>query len=101
MRDILQKLLQGVDPDAPGAFWKILHNMLVLVPWWPLVWFTMACAAIGLVLGWWRARIALSLVLGLVVGPIAWTALWALPPARYGPARRRLDRREAMRGKLA
>ena len=90
---LLQKLLQGVDPGAPGAFWKLLHNMLALVPWWPLVWFTVACAVIGAVLGWWRGRIGLAIALGLVVGPIAWAALWALPPGRYGPARRRLDAR--------
>jgi len=87
---------QGVDPGAPGAFWKLLHNMLALVPWWPLIWFTVACAVIGAVLGWWRGRIVLAVALGLVVGPVAWAALWALPPGRYGPARRKLDRRQAM-----
>lgn len=91
MNALLQKLLQGVDPNAPGAFWQILHNALALVPWWPLIWFTVASAVIGLVLGWWRGRIGLALLLGLVVGPIAWAALWALPPGSYGPARRRLD----------
>lgn len=101
MNDLLHKILQGVDPAAPGAFWRILHNMLMLVPWWPLIWFTVACAVIGVVLGWWRGRIALSLVLGLVVGPVAWLALWALPPGRYGPARRRLDRRAAVQRKPA
>ena len=25
----------------------------MLVPWWPLFWFTVACAAVGIVLGWW------------------------------------------------
>jgi hypothetical protein len=101
MNELLQKLLQGVDPGSPGAFWKLLHNMLALVPWWPLIWFTVACAAIGAVIGWWRGRIVLAVALGLVVGPIAWAALWALPPGRYGPARRRLDRRQAMPGKPA
>jgi hypothetical protein len=93
MDALLQKALQGVDPAAPGAFWKILRNLLALVPWWPLVWFTLACAIVSVILGWWRGRIALALVLGLVVGPIAWAALWALPPGRYGPAHRRLERR--------
>jgi len=36
-----------------------------------------------------------------VVGPIGWAALWALPPGHYGPARGRLDRRQAMQGKTA
>lgn len=95
MNELLHKLLQGVDPNAPGAFWQILHNALALVPWWPLIWFTVASLVVGAVLGWWRGRIGMALLLGLVVGPIAWVALWALPPGRYGPARRRLDRRGA------
>ncbi|HJU25788.1 MAG TPA: hypothetical protein VJ722_03840 [Rhodanobacteraceae bacterium] len=93
MDTLLQKLLQGVDPNAPGAFWKLLHNMLALVPWWPLVWFTVACAIVGAAIGWWRGRMGLGIALGVVVGPIAWIALWALPPGRYGPARRRMDAR--------
>ena len=96
MNALLHKLLQGVDPNAPGAFGRLLHNMLALVPWWPLIWFTVACAIIGALLGWWRGRIVLGVVLGLVVGPVAWAALWALPPGRYGPARQRLDRRQAL-----
>jgi hypothetical protein len=95
MHALLQKLLQGVDPATPGAFWRLLHNLLALVPWWPLVWFTIACAAVGALIGWWRGRVALGIVLGLVVGPVAWVALWAWPPGRYGPARRRLDARQA------
>jgi hypothetical protein len=95
LTDLLQKLLQGVDPNAPGAFGKLLHNMLALVPWWPLIWFTIACAVVGAAIGWWRGRIALGIALGLVVGPIAWVALWALPPGRHGPARRRLEARSA------
>ena len=87
MNELLHKILQGVDPAAPGAFWKLLRNMLALVPWWPLIWFTIACTVIGAAIGWWRGRI------GLMVGPIGWAALWALPPGRYGPARQRaLDR---------
>lgn len=98
MRGLLQKLLQGVDPGAPGATWRFLHNMLALVPWWPLIWFTVACVVIGAALGWWRGRIGLGVVLGLLVGPIGWIALWALPPGRHGPARRRLQERDAASG---
>jgi hypothetical protein len=101
MQDLLKKLLQGVDLNAPGAFWHLLHNMLALVPWRPLIWFTFACAVIGAVLGWWRGRIALGIVLGVVVGPLSWIALWVLPPGRYGPARRRLERRPATNRKAA
>jgi hypothetical protein len=98
---LLHKLLQGVDPNAPGAFRELLHNMLALVPWWPLIWFTIACAVIGAALGWWRGRIVLGIALGLVIGPFAWVALWALPPGRHGPARQRLEGRHAADRKLA
>jgi hypothetical protein len=101
MNDLLQKLLQGVDPGTPGAFWRLFHIMLVLIPWWPLIWVTLACAVIGAGIGWWRGRIVLAVALGLVVGPIAWVALWAFPPGNYGPARRRLDRRQALGDELA
>lgn len=100
MDALLQRLLQGVDPGAPGAFWQIFHNAVALVPWWPLIWFTAACAVVGAVLGWWRGRIVLAVLLGLVVGPVAWVALWAMPPGHYGPARRRLEARAtAARGR--
>jgi hypothetical protein len=93
MNALLHKLLQGVDPNAPGAFRVLLHNILALVPWWPLIWFTVGCAVIGAAIGWWRGRIGLGIALGVVVGPVAWIALWALRRGRYGPARRRLDAR--------
>ncbi|MGH8117889.1 MAG: hypothetical protein ACREPF_03470 [Rhodanobacteraceae bacterium] len=95
MNDLVQKALHGVDPGTPGAFWQILHNLLALVPWWPLIWFTVACAVIGAALGWWRGRAGLGIVLGLLVGPVGWLALWAMPPGRHGPARRRVDRKRA------
>lgn len=95
MNELVQKALQGVDPNAPGAFWQIMHNLLALVPWWPLIWFTLACAVAGAAIGWWRGRIGLGIALGVLVGPIGWLALWAVPPSRGGPARRRLDRRRA------
>lgn len=95
MQDILQKLIQGVDPGAPGAFWQLLHNMLAIMPWWQLLWFTLACAVVGAVLGWWRGRIVLGIAIGLLIGPLGWIALWVLPPGRYGPARKRMDARAA------
>lgn len=101
MDALLQHALQGVNPSAPGAFWQILRNLLALVPWWPLIWFTVACAVIGALIGWWRGRIVLGVILGLVVGPIAWIVLWALPPGRYGPARRHLERRRAGLARIA
>lgn len=90
--------MQGVDPGTPGAFWQLLHNMLAIMPWWQLLWFTVACVVIGAILGWWRGRIVLGVAIALLVGPIGWIALWALPPGRYGPARKRMDARDVIAG---
>ena len=33
MDELLAKAMQGVDPDAPGAFWQVFFNLMALVPW--------------------------------------------------------------------
>lgn len=86
MNDLLQKAMQGVDPDSPDAFMRIFENIMALVPWWPLVWMTIACVAVGAALGWWRRRVWLGIGLALVLGPIGWFALWVFPPGTRGAA---------------
>lgn len=79
MENLLQKITQGVDPDAPDATLRIFENIMTLMPWWPLLWFTVACVAVGAVLGWWRGRVWLGIALALVLGPIGWFTLWVFP----------------------
>lgn len=79
MEDLLAKATSDVDPDAPGAFLQIFANIMALVPWWPLFWFTVLCVVVGAVLGWWRGRIWLGIGLALVLGPIGWFTLWVFP----------------------
>ena len=79
VQDLLAKATRGVDPDSPDAFARIFANIMALVPWWPLFWFTVLCVAVGAALGWWRRRIWLGIALALVLGPIGWFTLWAFP----------------------
>ena len=79
MDDLLAKATSGVDPDSPDAFRRIFENIMLLVPWWPLFWFTVLCVVVGAALGWWRRRIWLGIGLALALGPIGWFTLWAFP----------------------
>jgi len=79
MDDLLAKATSGVDPDSPDAAIRIFENIMALVPWWPLFWFTVLCVLVGAALGWWRRRIWLGIALALVLGPIGWFTLWAFP----------------------
>lgn len=80
MNELLQKITQGVDPDAPDAAWRIFENIMALLPWWPLVWMTVLCVVVGAALGWWRRRVWLGVGLALLLGPIGWLTLWMFPP---------------------
>jgi hypothetical protein len=70
--ELLARAMQGVDPDAPGAFWQIALNLLALVPWTTLFWWNLGFVAIGAGLGWWRGRTAEGIAWALVLGPIGW-----------------------------
>jgi hypothetical protein len=87
MGDLLARALNGVDPDSPDAFWQIFRNLMALMPWWPMFWFTVACVAIGVAIAWYRGgSIPRAVVWALVLGPIGWLISWhAVPPPRACP----------------
>ncbi|OZB58204.1 MAG: hypothetical protein B7X39_17400 [Lysobacterales bacterium 14-68-21] len=86
MDELLAKATQGVDLTAPGAFWHVFANLMALVPWAALTWWTLFFVAVGAALGWWRGRTGAGVVWALLLGPIGWWVVWRLPPPSRGRA---------------
>ncbi len=77
METLLQKALQGVDPAAPDAFWQIFTNLMGLVPWWPLIIFTVICVIVAIVIAWYRgSSYVMAVVWALIIGPAGWLITW-------------------------
>lgn len=81
MDELLAKATDGVDPDAPGAFWHIFFNLLNLLPWAAMFWWSVLFIVVGAVLGWWRGRWVEGVVWAAVLGPIGWVVIMARPRA--------------------
>lgn len=79
MDELLAKATQGVDPDAPGAFWHIFFNLLNMLPWAAMFWWSLLFVAVGALLGWWRGRLFEGIVWAWVLGPIGWIVILARP----------------------
>ena len=79
MDELIARATQGVDPDAPGAFWQIFVNLLNMLPWAAMFWWNLLFVAVGALLGWWRGRTAEGIVWALVLGPIGWIVILARP----------------------
>lgn len=75
MDELLARATQGVDPDAPGAFWHIFFNLLNMVPWAAMFWWSLLFVAVGALIGWWRGRLLEGIVLAWVLGPIGWIVI--------------------------
>lgn len=85
MDELLAKATQGVDPDAPGAFWHIFVNLLTMLPWVTMFWWNLLFIAIGALLGWWRGRAGEGIVWAAVLGPIGWFVIIAKPRRAQPP----------------
>jgi hypothetical protein len=86
MDELLSKAMQGVDLDAPGAFWHVFVNLLALVPWGQLMLWNVVFVLVGAALGWWRGRTRAGVLWALVLGPIGWIiVLWPERPRQPGP----------------
>ncbi|MEI7037072.1 hypothetical protein [Fulvimonas yonginensis] len=79
MDELLARAVQGVDPDAPGAFWRIFLNLMGLVPWAALAGWSLLFVAVGALLGWWRGRTAEGIVWAAVLGPLGWLLILRRP----------------------
>jgi len=82
MDDLLAKAMQGVDPDAPGAFWQVFLNLLNMVPWAAMFWWSLLFVAMGAALGWWRGRTLEGALWAWVLGPIGWIVILLKPRRR-------------------
>ncbi|HEV2622091.1 MAG TPA: hypothetical protein VGU65_08390 [Frateuria sp.] len=79
MDELLARAMQGVDPQAPGAFWRVFLNLMALVPWGALIWWNLLFIAVGAVLGRWRGRTAEGIAWSFVLGPIGWLVILRRP----------------------
>jgi hypothetical protein len=77
--ELLARAMQGVDPEAPGAFWRVFLNLMALVPWGALFWWNLLFIAVGAVLGRWRGRTAEGIAWSFVLGPIGWLVVLRRP----------------------
>jgi hypothetical protein len=77
--ELLAKATEGVDPDAPGAFWHVFVNLLNLMPWAAMFWWTLVFMAVGALLGWWRGRLVEGVVWAAVLGPVGWIVVLVRP----------------------
>lgn len=75
MDELLARAVEGVDPDAPGAFWHVFFNLLGMVPWTTLFWFNVGFVIVGALLGWWRGRLTEGIAWAWALGPIGWGVL--------------------------
>lgn len=75
MDELLAKAVQGVDVNAPGAFWHVFANLLVMVPWVAMFWWNVAFIVVGALLGWWRGRLWEGVVWAAVLGPLGWIVI--------------------------
>ena len=75
--------MQGVDPDDPQAFVHVFLNLMGLIPWDALFWWSLLFIAVGALLGAWRGRLVEGIWLSALFGPLAWPVL--LRPKRRGP----------------
>src|SRR3954468_8139412 len=64
--------MQGVDPDDPGAFLRIVGNLMAQVPWWNLVLWQVVFVVVGGLLGWWKGRTKAGVIAALILGPFGW-----------------------------
>lgn len=82
MEELLNKATEGVDLGAPDAFWHIFWNLMALVPWAELFWWSLLFLVVGGLLGWWRGRFWEGLVWSAVLGPFGWVVILLRPRAK-------------------
>jgi hypothetical protein len=76
----LQKLMEGLDPQAPDLAWQIFLRLMGLVDWWLLFWLSLIFIAVGGLIGWFRGTFWRDVGLAAALGPLGWVMSFLLPP---------------------
>lgn len=74
--------MQGVDLDSPGAFLQIFSNLMGMLPWAALFWWSVVFVVVGAALGWLRGRTVEGIVWAAALGPIGWIVVLMRPRPR-------------------
>lgn len=82
MDELFAKASQGVDPDSPDAFLHIYLNLLNLMPWAAMFWWSVAFVVVGAAVGWFRGRVVEGIVWSATLGPIGWIVILMKPVRR-------------------
>ncbi len=93
MEQWLEKAIQGVDPDSPDAFLHIFLNLMAVMPWAALFWWSVIFVVVGALLGWWRGRVVEGIVWAVVLGPLGWIVVLGRPRPKPRPEPPPLPRR--------
>ncbi|WP_199099520.1 hypothetical protein [Dyella sp. ASV21] len=73
----LDKAMQGVDPDSPDAFLRVFINLMGMLPWSALFWWSVLFLVVGALIGWWRGRLLEGVLWAAFLGPLGWfVVLW-------------------------
>lgn len=82
--------LANVDPADPDQANALLQQCTAALIdpslWWWALAFTVACAAVGALIGKYKNTIVRDAVLGAVLGPIGWVISLCTPVAKPKPA---------------
>lgn len=79
MDALLARAMQGIDPEAPGAFWQVFFRLLNMLPWASMFWWSVVFVIVGAVLGWWRGRVIDGVVWACLLGPLGWIVIMLKP----------------------
>ena len=68
----LDQATRGVDMDSPTASLQIFLNLMQMVPWAALFWWSVGFVVVGALLGWWRGRLVAGILWAAALGPFGW-----------------------------
>lgn len=86
----IERLMQGLDPEAPDLTLQLFLRLMGMVNWWLLLWLTLSCMAVGALIGWRRGTLWRDIGLAAALGPLGWIVSFLLPlPQRPCPRCRR------------